>query len=123
MEQFNAVAEIGRSLIEIHLMRDGAPGLSETRARFPKMGSNTVEEVRFGANRVFINSEQFFDNVPALAWEMPIGGYRPAEKWLKDRKGRILSSDDIKHYQRIVLALIKTAEGVAKLESVDLLSR
>lgn len=118
--QFNAVAEVGRSLIDTHLMRDAAPGLSETRARFPKMGSNIVEEVRYDQGRVFINAEQFFDNVPQISWEMPIGGYRPAEKWLKDRKGRALTGDDIKHYQRIVLALMKTAEAFEKLESLGL---
>ena len=116
--QFKAVAEIGRSLIETHLMRDAAPGLSETVARFPQMGSNIVEEVRYDQGRVFINTEQFFDNVPQIAWEMPIGGYRPAEKWLKDRKGRVLTLDDRKHYQRIILALMKTAEAFEKLESL-----
>ena len=116
--QFKTVAEVGRSLIDTHLMRDAAPGLSETRARFPKMGSNIVEEVRFDDGRVFINAEQFFDNVPQISWEMPIGGYRPAEKWLKDRKGRALTGDDIKHYQRIIIALMKTAEAAEKLETV-----
>ena len=116
--QFEAVAEIGRSLIDTHLMRDAAPGLSETRARFPKMGSNTVEEVRFDEGRVYINAEQFFDNVPKSAWEMPIGGYQPAQKWLKDRKGRELSGEDIRHYQRIIIALLKTAEAAEKLDVV-----
>ena len=116
--QFKTVAEVGRSLIDTHLMRDTAPGLSETRARFPKMGSNIVEEVRFDDGRVFINAEQFFDNVPQISWEMPIGGYRPAEKWLKDRKCRALTGDDIKHYQRIIIALMKTAEAFEKLESL-----
>ena len=116
--QFKAFAEVGRSLIDTHLMRDAAPGLSEARARFPKMGSNIVEEVRFDEGRVFINAEQFFDNVPQISWEMPIGGYRPAEKWLKDRKGRALTGADIKHYQRIIIALMKTAEAAEKLETV-----
>ena len=112
--QFKAVAAIGRELIETHLMRDPAPGLSETRARFPVIGDNTVETVVWedtggGAGRVRINATQYFDNVPKEAWETPIGGYRPAEKWLKDRKGRPLSSDDLGHYRRIILALLKTA--------------
>ena len=115
--QFKAVAEIGRSLIDTHLMRDAAPGLSETRARFPKMGSNMVEEVRFDEGRVFINVEQYFDNVPQVAWEMPIGGYRPAEKWLKDRKGRALTLEDRKHYQRIIIALMKTVEAAEMLDA------
>ena len=46
--------------------------------------------------------------MPVETWEQPIGGYRPAEKWLKDRKGRVLAQDDLKHYQRIILALAKT---------------
>ena len=115
--QFKVVAEVGRSLIDTHLMRDAAPGLSETRARFPKMGRNMVEEVRFDEGRVFINAEQYFDNVPQVAWEMPIGGYRPAEKWLKDRKGRALTLEDRKHYQRIIIALMKTAAAAEMLDA------
>ena len=116
--QFKAIVKIGRSLIDTHLMRDAAPGLTETRARFPKIGNNIVQKVRFENNCVFINAEQFFNNVPKVAWEMPIGGYMPAEKWLKDRKGRTLSGDDIKHYQRIVIALLKTAEAVKALDAI-----
>ena len=115
--QFKAISEIGRSLIDTHLMRDAAPGLSETRARFPKMGDNVVEKVVFDAGRVFINDEQYFDNVPQEAWDLPIGGYRPAEKWLKDRKGRNLSQEDIDHYQCIIIALVKTRELMDKLGS------
>ena len=116
LAQFDAVSEIGKELIDTHLMRDAAPGLSETRARFPKIGDNVVEKVVFEEGRVFINSEQYFDNVPQVSWELPIGGYRPAEKWLKDRKGRALSQDDILHYQRIIIALQKTADSAEKLE-------
>ncbi len=116
--QFKAVVKIGRSLIDTHLMRDVAPGLAETRARFPKIGSNIVEEVRFEKDCVFINAEQFFNNVPKVAWEMPIGGYKPAEKWLKDRKERTLSGDDIKHYQRIIIALLKTDEAAKELDAI-----
>ena len=120
LAQFNAVSEIGKELIDTHLMRDAAPGLSETRARFPKMGDNIVEKVVFQDGRVFINAEQYFDNVPNVSWEMPIGGYRPAEKWLKDRKGRVLSQDDILHYQRIIIALQKTRELMDKLSSCQI---
>ncbi len=60
--------------------------------------------------RVYINSSQYFDNVPLEAWEQAIGGYRPAEKYLKDRKNRALSQEELKHYQRIILALTKTRE-------------
>jgi hypothetical protein len=58
--------------------------------------------------RVHINPDQYFDNVPALAWEFHIGGYQPAQKWLKDRKGRALSFDDVLHYQKIIKILTET---------------
>ncbi len=58
-----------------------------------------------GLGRVHINKDQYFDGVPKLAWDFHIGGYQPAQKWLKDRRGRSLSFDDITHYQRIVKIL------------------
>ena len=60
--------------------------------------------------------------VPITAWEQAIGGYHPAEKWLKDRKGRALTQDDLRHYQRIILALDKTCEvmeGMNAIGTVD----
>lgn len=63
--------------------------------------------IRFGATygRVHINETQYFDNVPLAAWEFYIGGYQPAQKWIKDRK---LEFDDIWHYQKIIVVLTET---------------
>ncbi|MEH6829158.1 type ISP restriction/modification enzyme [Parasphingorhabdus sp.] len=58
--------------------------------------------------RVYINLEQYFDAVPKLAWDFYIGGYQPAQKWLKDRRGRALSYDDIGQYQKIIKILTET---------------
>ena len=55
--------------------------------------------------KVYINKEQYFYNVPEVAWNFYIGGYQPGQKWLKDRKGRELSFEDILHYQKIIVAL------------------
>jgi hypothetical protein len=41
------------------------------------------------------------DNAPEVSWDFFIGGYQPAQKWLKDRKGHALSFEEVKHYQRI----------------------
>ena len=106
--EFARFRDAGRALRETHLMRDAAPPLSEPTARFPVPGDNMVDAVRWDNDRVYINPTQYFDNVPLAAWEQAIGGYHPAEKWLKDRKGRALSPDDLRHYQRIILALAKT---------------
>lgn len=70
--------------------------------------SSVSPESHSGIGRVYINSEQYFDNVPETAWNFYIGGYQPAQKWLKDRKGRTLTFDDIEHYRRIISVLMET---------------
>ena len=60
------------------------------------------------AGRVYINAEQSFGDVPQAVWDMHIGGYRVAEKWLKDRRGRALGYDDLEHYQQVIAALART---------------
>ena len=108
--EFACYRDAGRALRETHLMRDALPPLSEPTARFPVPGDNMVDAVRWGNSRVWINATQYFDNVPLAAWEQAIGGYQPAQKWLKDRKGRALTQDDLRHYQRIILSLLRTRE-------------
>ena len=66
--------------------------------------------------RVHINPDQYFDAVPLVAWEFHIGGYQPAQKWLKDRKGRGLSFEDVMHYQKIIKILIEPDRIMRELE-------
>ena len=84
--------------------------LKDTEEKSPSESQCLCASVLKKLGRVYINSTQYFDNVPLEAWEQAIGGYRPAEKYLKDRKNRALSQDELKHYQRIILALTKTRE-------------
>ncbi len=63
---------------------------------------------KYKDGRVYINPHQYFADVPQAACDFYIGGYQPAQKWLKDRKGRALSWDNIGHYQNIVKILIET---------------
>ena len=70
--------------------------------------------------RVWINDEQYFDNVPLIAWEQYIGGYQPAEKWLKDRHSRKLSFEDIMHYQKIIKALTRTHELMQDIDKLGI---
>ena len=110
--QFDALAALGQELIELHTLQRALPAIT----RYPVAGSNRVDKVRWAPatndaiGRVYINSEQYFDGVPAAVWDTHIGGYRVAEKWLKDRKGRALSYDDLTHYQNVVAALARTLE-------------
>ena len=71
-----------------------------------------------GAGRVWINESQYFEGVPETAWNFYIGGYQPAQKWLKDRKGRALGYEDILHYQRIIVALTETERIMAEIDGV-----
>ncbi|MBU1600022.1 hypothetical protein KKG61_07985, partial [bacterium] len=67
-----------------------------------------IEKPTYKDGNVYINKEQYFGNVPEEAWNFFIGGYQPAQKWLKDRKARLLSNADIEHYQKMIVALVET---------------
>lgn len=115
--EFRRIAEIGGELRRVHLMEASLPLVTE----FNVSGSNKVEAIKIteggdGLCKVWINDKQYFDNVPRVAWEFYIGGYQPAQKWLKDRKGMTLEWDDVMHYQRIISALCKTNELMIKLD-------
>ena len=70
------------------------------------------------SGRVFINREQYFEGVSPETWEFTIGGYRPTEKWLKDRKGRVLSDDDIDHYRQVLAALAGTERLMNEIDEL-----
>jgi very-short-patch-repair endonuclease len=70
--------------------------------------------------RVYINPTQYFDNVPELAWNFYIGGYQPAQKWLKDRKDRELGYEDILHYQKIIVALSETDRIMKEIDTIEI---
>ncbi len=113
-EMFRAISEQGEALRRLHLMEDTAIG----DAPYPFDGdapdgqASVVDKPRFEGDRVYINGKddegQYFDKVPEVSWGFYIGGYQPAQKWLKDRKGRTLSWDDIRHYQKIIKILFET---------------
>ncbi len=76
----------------------------------------TTEQIRYADGRVYINATQYFDHVPETAWQFYIGGYQPAQKWLKDRKTRTLSFDDIAHYQTIIRVLLETHRLMGEID-------
>lgn len=118
LEQFEKLSALGLTLVGIHLLRDkGKP--PETPA-YPKSGTDVVERAEFvptgGAGRgsVFINENQYFGPIARHVWEAKMGGYQVLDKWLKDRKGRKLSHDDVQTYLNIVCAF-SLAEKVSPL--------
>jgi predicted helicase len=112
-EEFDRLAAIGGRLRRLHLMEE-IPPLTTT---FPAEGSCRVEAVKYKDGRVYINGTQYFGNVPQVAWEFYIGGYQPAQKWLKDRKGRVLLWEEIQHYERIIAVLTATEEMMTSITS------
>lgn len=103
--EFDRLVPLGRQLRELHLMK--APVEYDTT--YPEVGDNLIEKVQYDDCKVYINDTQYFGNVPVLAWNCYIGGYQPAQKWLKDRKGRKLTDEDLEHYQKIIKILLETA--------------
>lgn len=81
-------------------------------------GDNVVCKIKYQDGKVYINDTQYFNNVPEVAWGFYIGGYQPAQKWLKDRKDRKLEFDDILHYQKIIVALFETDRLMKEIDKI-----
>lgn len=113
---FDEYAKYGKELRELHLME--SPLLQNASLPFPESGSDTVEKIGFKDNKVYINETQYFGNVSETAWNFYIGGYQPAQKWLKDRKGKSLSNEDIEHYQKIIFALDNTDRVMKEIDGL-----
>ena len=123
---FESLVPLGRRLTALHLLdEEAAPELGEPRHPFPHAGDNTVHE-NFGTKEfpgyesgiVRLNEVQHFGNVSAEVWSHTIGGYQPAEKWLKDRRGRTLSNDDLRHYRRMLIAIAETQQTMPEIDQV-----
>jgi predicted helicase len=115
---FKQWSDLGKELIELHLLKH--PDLQKTGVGFPKSGSNKVEKVGYveEGQKVFINKEQFFEGVSKKVWEYQIGAYQVMKKYLKDRKGRKLSLDEINHYMKVAKAIRLTIELQQKIDDV-----
>ena len=90
--------------------------VGDTPYPFKGEGNDEVDKPEYKDGQVWINKEQYFDSVPEVSWSFYIGGYQPAQKWLKDRKGRELSFDDIMHYQKIIKILSETNRIMQTIE-------
>lgn len=115
-KQFKALVILGKELREIHLLE--SPKVNKFMTSYPVAGSDAVDKLSYKDGKVFINAEQYFGDVPEIAWNFWIGGYQPAQKWLKDRKGRTLSNEDIEHYQKMIVALTETDRIMEEIDKI-----
>ena len=114
VEEYHRLSALGAELRRLHLM-EGLP--NSTGVSFPQAGTLQVDCLRWEQNRVYINGEQYFEGVPESAWNFYIGGYQPAQKWLKDRKGMTLDFEDVRHYQRIIYVLLQTVRIMQEIDN------
>ncbi len=116
---FRELCKLGERLVGLHLMEK----FGKAMPKYPAKGNDMVEKVEYleprdqpEQGRVYINKMQYFEGVPPEVWNFHVGGYQVCHKWLKDRKGRVLSFEDIQHYQRVVAALAETIELMGQID-------
>lgn len=117
-DEFWRLVSIGTRLRRLHLM--DSPETKDLSTPYPVTGDNHVAKKfpQYKDSKVYINDTQYFDNVPREAWEFYIGGYQPAQKWLKDRRERELTFQDIRHYQQIIATLTMTGAIMEELDKL-----
>ena len=128
--EFRRIAAVGEKLVKVHLLKDDevTNPFANPYAKFAGDGDGVVEKVVFQpctsgkdsasplVGRVYVNGGQWFEPVSEEAWNFYIGGYQPAQKWLRDRKGRKLTSEDLQHYRAIIAELVKTSALMKDLQ-------
>ncbi len=118
---FSKLCKLGERLVGLHLMDN----FGKAVPKFPAKGNDMVEKIEYleprdqpELGRAYINKEQYFEGVPPEVWNFHVGGYQVCQKWLKDRKGRTLTFEDILHYQHVVAALGETIELMEQIDVV-----
>ena len=125
-EKFKKLVKLGSQMRETHLLQGkNFGGRQNFITNYDIQGNNLVEKIYFDLaensselGRVYINKTQYFGKVPKVAWDFFIGGYQPAQKWLKDRKDRLLNNDEIEQYQKIILALKTTSDIMPQIDPI-----
>jgi predicted helicase len=119
VDLFRQLGELGEQLVNLHLMKP--PIINETSSPFINNSGGCIVDAghpKYENGKVVINKQKDgFMDVPEAVWNFHVGGYQVCQKWLKDRKGRILSQDDIGHYQKIVVALGQSIDLMAKIDA------
>lgn len=118
---FEALVKLGSELRQYHLLTHD--DIDDYITGYPQGGDNTVGKPKYENGKVWINGGQYFEGVSETVWNFYIGGYQPAQKWLKDRQGRRLDYEEVIHYQRIILALHHTERIMQALDDLYLMLR
>lgn len=114
--QWQTLVQKGGILRGGHLLESDL--LEELMTSYPQDGDNVVSKPRYENGKVWLNATQYFEGITESVWQFYIGGYQPAQKWLKDRAGRALSFEDIMHYQKMITALSLTEKVMGELTNI-----
>ena len=123
-ETFWQLVSLGGKLRSLHLLEDTSldERIIDIKGEGELLIKNSLNKKDFSIEdekvELRLNDEVSVVNIPLVAWEFYIGGYQPAQKWLKDRVGRVLNRADMKHYNRIINALCKTDLIMKKIDEV-----
>lgn len=117
-ETFWKLVELGSQIRQMHLLE--SPKINDFITEFNIDGNCIVNKPNFKDGNVFINETQYFENVPETTWNFYIGGYQPAQKWLKDRKDRRLEFNEITHYQKVIVALTETINIMKEINKIEI---
>ena len=123
-ETFWQLVSLGGKLRSLHLLEDTSldERIIDIKGEGELLIKNSLNKKDFTIEdekvELRLNDEVSVVNIPLVAWEFYIGGYQPAQKWLKDRVGRVLNRADMKHYNRIINALCKTDLIMKKIDEV-----
>lgn len=115
---FWQLVKLGGEIRQIHLPKSQV--LKNFITQFPVDGDDVVIKPNFQSGNVYINDTQYFSNVPETIWNLNIGGYQPAQKWLNDREDKKLNREDILHYQKIMVALTETGKLIKGIDKIDI---
>jgi predicted helicase len=117
-DTFWKLVKLGGEIRQIHLLESAV--VEKPISKYPETGTNIVGKPKYENGKVMINETQYFEDVPEVAWNFYIGGYQPAQKWLKDRKDRELQIDDIRHYMKIIVALTETDRLMKEIDKIEI---
>jgi predicted helicase len=131
---FWTLAKLGKEIREIHLLE--SPKVNDFITSYDKAENEENDHDKITTKiakkdweiidsenqlgRIWINESKYFNNVPLSVWEFYVGGYQPAQKWLKDRRERVLSFEEIFHYQKIIVALNETDRIMKEIDKIDI---
>lgn len=116
---FEKLSALGSELIAIHLLNTVT---DYKYGEFIGKGNNIVDKPNYinvkKEGKLYINSNQYFNDVPEQIYNFYVGGYQVLDKFLKDRKGKELSTDEVETLEKVIKAIAFTIDQMKKIDKL-----